>query len=539
MVKVYYKRGDNMKKLSVNIVMTYPVFWSKYQVLRDFIQNFYDAIGYEKWRQSFCYDYKDKKLSMWVNGVTFNYEWLIHIGASTKTNKPKGYAGFFGEGFKIASLCAYRDYSWKVQMMSDNWKIDVTDIDKSIDNTPVKMLAYNLYSVKKIDETRLILNNITPEDYKLFQDTFDSFYSEDNPIMGKLLWKGDNGAVFLRSNNPINERLPVTDDYRRKGAVFCGYQMLGTNPFNLVVCLHNYKKEDRERRSLYSFDVIDIFKAIALQVDADCAMIMLEKMRRYWNTHQRKFIDIDSWNDVVDRLVRNISKSPSTKDRFVKKYQNLLCLDNVCTMAERNRRWQARTWLKHQEEQYIPVKETFSLLGYPTIEEECEKHGGFVLDDDANAFQTRCFKVLEDVCRNVFTGFFELDRIPERKIIVNSYAVYAGMAVIYKKQNQMLNSMGMRIKYDVRKLYLKSVLFTADGYYKALSTYVHEMCHSFGGDSSASFSLALTFAIELLMANKEIVAKGRCKWNQEFENNSNTVNETYSNPDKLNIKDVG
>ena len=41
------------------------------------------------------------------------------------------------------------------------------------------------------------------------------------------------------------------------------------------------------------------------------------------------------------------------------------------------------------------------------------------------------------------------------------------------------------------------------------------------------------------MANKEIVAKGRCKWNQEFENNSNTVNETYSNPDKLNIKDVG
>ena len=59
-----------MKKLSVNIVMTYPVFWSKYQVLRDFIQNFYDAIGYEKWRQSFCYDYKDKKnvyVGKWCN----------------------------------------------------------------------------------------------------------------------------------------------------------------------------------------------------------------------------------------------------------------------------------------------------------------------------------------------------------------------------------------------------------------------------------------------------------------------------------------
>ena len=64
---------------------------------------------------------------------------------------------------------------------------------------------------------------------------------------------------------------------------------------------------------------------------------------------------------------------------------------------------------------------------------------------------------------------------------------------------------------------LKSSLFTVEGYYEALSTYVHEMCHSFGGDSSASFSQALTYAIKSLMVNKEIVANGRCKWNQEFE----------------------
>ena len=33
-----------MKVVSVNVVMTYPVHWTKYQVLRDFVQNFYDAI---------------------------------------------------------------------------------------------------------------------------------------------------------------------------------------------------------------------------------------------------------------------------------------------------------------------------------------------------------------------------------------------------------------------------------------------------------------------------------------------------------------
>ena len=514
-----------MKTLSLNIVMTYPVYWSRYQVLRDFIQNFYDTVGCDEWPQRFYYDYKDLELSMWVKGETFNYEWLLHIGASTKTNNSNEYAGFFGEGFKIASLCAYRDYYWKIQMMSDDWQIDVTDIEQSIDNIPVKMLAYNLYSVKKKNETKLILKNITKEDYEIFLAAFDSFYCIDNPIMGKLLWKGPEGAVFLRSSNPINERLPVTRDYGRKGAVFCGYQMLGTNPFNLVVCLHHYKKEDRERRSLYPFDVIDVFSSIVFNIDADCAMIMLEKMRRYWNTYQQKSFDIFSWSRVIDRLIRKISESPMVKDKFVNKYQNLICLKKIESIADQNRRWQARAWLDLQEKQYLPVKSTFMLMGYPTIEEECEKHGGFVVDDNADNFQERCFKVLEDVCKDVFAGFFEFNRIPERKIIINSFAVYNGMAVVFKKQKPILNIIGIRIRYDVGKLYLKSSLFTVEGYYEALSTYVHEMCHSFGGDSSASFSQALTYAIKLLMVYKEIVENGRSKWNQEFEKKFGTENE--------------
>lgn len=40
-----------MKTLSLNIVMTYPVYWSRYQVLRDFIQNFYDTVGCDEWPQ--------------------------------------------------------------------------------------------------------------------------------------------------------------------------------------------------------------------------------------------------------------------------------------------------------------------------------------------------------------------------------------------------------------------------------------------------------------------------------------------------------
>ena len=269
-------------------------------------------------------------------------------------------------------------------MMSDDWHIDVAEIEESIDHIPVRMLAYEVSTVEKKNETKLILNNISEYDYELFRTILDSFFCPDNPIMGKMLWNDKEGAVFLRSKNPINTALPVTSDYGRKGAVFCGYQMLGTNPFDLVVCLHKYRKEDRERRSLYAFNVIDIFEEIVQYVNPQCAMIMLEKMRRYWNTYPRKNIDIHSWSATVNALIRKVAYSPEAKNIFFNKYKNILCLRKVESISEKNRRWQARAWLTQQEKKYILAKDTFKVLGYPTIEEECDRHGGFVVDDEAD-----------------------------------------------------------------------------------------------------------------------------------------------------------
>ena len=506
-----------MRIISVNIVMTYPVHWTKYQVLRDFAQNFYDAVGFDDWHQNFNYDYSDGKLSMWIKDVSFSYEWLLHIGASTKTSRSDEYAGFFGEGFKIASLCAFRDYRWDITMMSEDWNIDVAEMERTIDSTPVKMLAYKISSIERTNETKLILNNVSEADYGLFQDIIDSFFFPENPIMGKRIWQGKEGAVFLRSKIPIRDNLPVTKEFGSKGAVFCGFQLLGTNPFDLVVCLHRYKKQDRERRGLYSFEIIDVFEEIVRYVSPECAMIMLEKMRRYWNSYPRKTIDISSWSGTVDRLIRKISFSPDVRNDFVSKYDNILCLKKVLSNSERNRRWQARAWVDRQEKKYILAKETFGLLGYPSIEEECDKHDGFVTDDIPDELQQRCFTVLEGVCKEVFKGFFPTEVMPERRIITNLSAPCRGMAEVYKKKQHRLNSKGIKERYDIGRLYLKSDIFQPERYYTGLSTYVHEMCHVFGGDASASFNRGLTYAIELLMTKREEVDKGEVQWNRIFE----------------------
>ena len=87
----------NIKKqiVPLNIVMTYPVHWNKYEIMRDFLQNFYDSLGYQRWNEHFQYNYQDNSLTMWVNDICFSYEWLLHIGASTKTENSFNNAGYF------------------------------------------------------------------------------------------------------------------------------------------------------------------------------------------------------------------------------------------------------------------------------------------------------------------------------------------------------------------------------------------------------------------------------------------------------------
>jgi len=90
--------------IPLNLILDYPVRWSKYKVLRDFIQNFYDSIGYLRWHSDFSYEVTNRQLIFRALNVDFSYDWLIHIGASTKRDNSGKYAGYFGEGFKTCFL---------------------------------------------------------------------------------------------------------------------------------------------------------------------------------------------------------------------------------------------------------------------------------------------------------------------------------------------------------------------------------------------------------------------------------------------------
>ena len=135
---------QSQKRIPLNLIFDYPVQWSKYKVLRDLIQNFYDSVGYQHWKTDFQCEVKDERITLQALQVGFSYEWLIHIGSSTKREVSGKYAGFFGEGFKIASLCALRDYQWQIEMCSQNWELKVITSPIIVDGKTLLTLSYDV-----------------------------------------------------------------------------------------------------------------------------------------------------------------------------------------------------------------------------------------------------------------------------------------------------------------------------------------------------------------------------------------------------------
>lgn len=141
------------------------------KVFRDFIQNFYDSVSYKDFQERFSYEYdsNEKVLILRCSDVSYSYEWLLHIGASSKTNSEENMAGYFGEGFKIASLCAKRDFGFEIEASSRNWCINVVESEVSIDGNSVKSLAYELeLNEEEQSDSVLILRNVKEEHMERF-----------------------------------------------------------------------------------------------------------------------------------------------------------------------------------------------------------------------------------------------------------------------------------------------------------------------------------------------------------------------------------
>ncbi len=507
--------------IPLNLIFDYPVQWSRYKVLRDLLQNFYDAVGYESWLERFSFVQDGDTLFFIGSDVGFSYDWLIPIGASTKRDAPGKYAGYFGEGFKIASLCALRDYGWKIELASQNWKLRVVVKDLMIDGIKVPSLAYHLWKRSQPHpDTVLALSPFSRQDSEVLESAVLSFYDPQNPLFGSKIWSNSSAAVFHRSSMAKPANYPSTYGCRGTGIIYAGYQALGAFPFPLIVAQHDCHRHDRERNDFYDMDVFKVLEHVCGLVSPECAIALLEIFQSKWYSYPQKRYDFKSWYPVVRRLVQRVSCSPEETRRWREKHPNLLVAERVkpCHVPEYNRRRQALAWFRQECSGHRLVQDGFLNLGYPRLETACEKADGFSHTREPRNIELGLIRTLEELSRSILGDFFGDEPPPPCRVIDAAYASWEGMTVTLRLNQPRKTRHGFVLRYQLPWVALKKRLLRKDGFQEAFSTYLHERAHCFGGDQSASFSLALTHILETTLRHGTEISKAKAIWDDLHEN---------------------
>lgn len=503
----------------LNLIYDYPVDWSQFKVLRDLIQNFYDALGHKRWHKHFIYEITGDTLRFEAENISFSYDWLLHIGASTKREKNGEYAGYFGEGFKIASLCALRDYGWNIEMYSRDWKLKVMTDEIVVDDRILKSLAYRIWKRARVTRnTGLILRPFYDEYNELLKSALLSFYYRENALLGKEIWSSDKVAIFKRSSVPKPDYYPCTYEYDGEGVLFAGYQAMGSFPYPLVICLHDYRIKDRERNSFYKMDVVDILKEVAWKMSLSAASEILQVFKNRWYEYPRKRYDFDSWYSIVNILSEKIGKSPAEVKKWKKKYPHLLVARKIKknNIPAYNRRREALSWLRNQDIKYRLVQDGFLEMGYPTLEELCEKNGGFSNAEEPQGHEISLIRHLQNAASILLEGYLDDNMLPPCKVIRGKNTTWQGMANLIPLKRPKETVTGRKIRYKLPYIAIQSDLLVAGRFGEALSTYLHEVAHCFGGDQSANFGHAVSEILTITLNNTLCIEAFRKAWEKEF-----------------------
>lgn len=491
----------------LNLVMTYPVKWGEYEVMNNFVQNFYDALGMDSFCERFNVSFANGTIVM-KSDVGFSKDWLFYIGASTKRGGDKQYAGKFGEGFKIAALVAIRDMGMGVCMESRDWRMNVIEAEDEIDGKAIKVLAYDISDRPYKEGAVLTLTGATQIHYNKLFYQINNFYYEGNGYFGRCIAKGDEFAVYTAVKSPNEKRV--------YGGLFLNLEHRASFSVPIFFCLHKYliPGDDRDRHSLPSATVIDAVRKVVSFLSPEEALEVLEMLSSKWFDYvSRRGIYNYNWYRVISGLIEIIASDKPTLSVFTEKYADSLVAESNWSMLSNHDKAMAYEWFKHSE--YSGRRRVCSLfrrMGITDLYTLCYENGGFEEESLPNNVQKKRIEILQFIAREYFADIICYDTLPECRIILNAKSPLAGKAECQREDKKVLNSMGLRVVFRIRTVYIKRQYLEEKTFSSALPIYMHELLHQYGGDSSIQFRKVLIRMNEIIIERRKEIFEVESKW---------------------------
>lgn len=509
------KRTEKDNQLiRLNIAMSYPVKWDERKIMNNFVQNFYDALGAERFGERFRHRMEGTMLTLSAD-EGFAEDWLFYLGASSKRGGEGGYAGGFGEGFKIAALTALRDYHLSIELESRGWTLRVTSVPGMIAGEKTRFLAYEIGNRPFQEETVLRIGGVTEKFREELESVMTRFFYDGNRLLGECIVSAEDFAVYTA----------VQDSHAAGvlGCLFASYEKRGCIYVPLVICNHTYKpyEDDRDRDRFSKYQIRECINSVFEKLDPATSFTILEYFRKVWNGRDRRGYHAMDWRSTLHILIGNIAGSRKQTAGFYSRYgRQLIIRDTKRREPDRNKIAMALAWfrLMPTRNQYRFVIEDFRELGIQSVCSLCEAAGGFTAEREPDQTEYERIMILKKAAQETLGDLLLLDPWPRCRILVNPEAPVEGYTKV-RTVRERRNIYGLKICARAEYVYLQAYLFQDRAFPMAFVTYAHELLHAYGGDNTGSFHRALFLMNTKILQKAESFQKYEREWDRRTHQN--------------------
>ena len=439
--------------IPLNLLRTYSVEWDEETFVRDLWQNFYDAS--EDFRGVAFEEDAAARTARIRGSVPFALDHVKYIGGTTKAGG--GYAGQFGEGFKICSLVAIRDFKLAFRAGAGRWRIEAAFEPRAVGEE----LVYRYSEAEDCGGSFVELVGCSERLRAALQRGRRFFRWKGSASLGACLFE-DGTAFVYRCTRP-------------KGEIYYCKQLRAETSATvpLAFCFDREIegiRRDRDRRNLTKPQLQKVVRAIAERVTPEAAAAIVEAMKPAWEVG----------SPALEAFVEGL-----TSPRAVAHGRLSMAFPPDWVARERYRsQWHYANDEAGRMNLRLGIEE-LARVGMRPAREAVTATTAFVAESERRPIDRARRAVLLDAGGLSYKGTFR----PVRFARITTAAGIATPSEIH-------------LEYGL----------LAGPFAEALATYLHEFCHEHGRDGTSAFSDALTDAIGGVAERARWIAELRECW---------------------------
>lgn len=364
--------------------------------------------------------------------------YVKYIGGTTKA--AGGFAGQFGEGFKICALVALRDFHLRVFAGAGDWRIEPMFVPVSLGEE----LVYKFWKDADHPGTFLELHGCNAKLLDLFAAGKQFFHCSGNANLGERLFSDGVAHIYRSKCSP--------------GEVYYCKQLrgdVGYVPFTVCMDapLDNIRR-DRDRRRLAPKQIRIVVGEVAERVPFDVGIAIVNDLQSCWE-HGGHFLDA-----FVGGLYSAHHKR--FKDKWPASFP--------ATWVAREQAHHLRYANEHARRVGLKLATSaLASIGMRPARELADSDVRAIDEAEITAVDRARVDLLIDGARHLYPSERPLPRLVHMRALGE-----------YRRGEILL-------EFDLLR----------GGFAEALATYVHELCHAAGKDGDARFSDELTQSLGL------------------------------------------